>query len=162
MSKEINFVIRIGLQLFYNRGFCDCLVWLIRLKYAKKLPQGFVVFASRIFTYLFFSFSLIFFYAPEFNQATYFIHNMFAVLSLDELSTSFNLLIMSMYRLDFYISLVIMMIWILLEYKAETGDDLAGKFYTFKPIIKWPVYYMVIFLLLYLAKGNNTFIYEQF
>jgi len=133
-----------------------------RLKFAKKLPQGFVVFASRIITYLFFAFSLIFFYAPEFDQATYFIRNMFAVLSLDELSTSFNVLIMSMYRLDFYISLLIMMIWISLEYKAETGNDLIGKLYTFKPVIKWPVYYIVIFLLLYLAKGNNTFIYEQF
>ena len=54
-----------------------------RLQIASKLPANVVVFLSRVLTYLFFSFTLIFFNSHNIGDAFYFITHMFSGLHLN-------------------------------------------------------------------------------
>ena len=77
-----------------------------RIKLAKKLPAGLVLRLSRIITFLFFCFSLIFFYAETSNQSTHFVSNLFASLDPDLLISNFRDMVVGAYRKDFFLALI--------------------------------------------------------
>ena len=133
-----------------------------RIRMAKKLPAGLVLRISRIVTFLFFCFSLIFFYAETYAQSAHFISNLFASLDLDFLLADFRNLIVSQYRRDVFLALAILVVWMVIEAFQERKVDTAGWFQKLNIWIRWPVYYFLILLMLWLAKGENTFVYQQF
>ena len=133
-----------------------------RIKLAKKLPAGLVLRISRIITFLFFCFSLIFFYAETSAQSTHFVSNLFASLDLDLLISNFRDLVVGAYRKDFLLALIILVIWMIFESYQERKVDIFGWFQKLNIWIRWPVYYFLIILMLWLAKGENTFVYQQF
>ena len=133
-----------------------------RIKLAKKLPTGLALRISRIITFLFFCFSLIFFYAETSAQSTHFVSNLFASLDLDLLISNFRDLVVGAYRKDFFLALLILVIWMIFESYQERKVDIFGWFQKLNIWIRWPVYYFLIILMLWLAKGENTFVYQQF
>jgi D-alanyl-lipoteichoic acid acyltransferase DltB (MBOAT superfamily) len=133
-----------------------------RIRIAKRLPAGLVLRISRIVTFLFFCFSLIFFYAETYAQSTHFISNLFASLDLDLLMADFRNLIVSQYRRDVFLALAIMVVWMVIESFQERKVDTLGWFQKLNIWIRWPVYYFLILVMLWLAKGENTFVYQQF
>jgi len=128
-----------------------------RLSIARKLPEKLVVVTSRILTYLFFSFSLVFFFAPTFSDASYFLKNMFSNLQF----RSSYLGIIPDFR-DFTVTIIAFLVLLWIEAVQEKGENLREKIPVNKRWIRWSVYYVMIILILYLSKGENTFIYEQF
>lgn len=133
-----------------------------RIRIARKLPAGLVLRISRILTFLFFAFSLIFFYAETSAQSTHFISNLFASLDLDVLTSNFRDLVIVQYRRDFFLALIILVIWMIFETYQERKVDIYGWFQKLNIWVRWPVYYFLIILMLWLAKGENTFVYQQF
>lgn len=139
---------------FFTRRF--------RIRTAKRFNAGLVLKLGRILTFLFFCFSLIFFYAETFAQSSHFIGKLFSSLDWESLKSDFNLIIVAQYRKDFFIALIILIIWMIFETYQERKVDTFGWFNKLNIWIKWPVYYFLIVLMLWLAKGANTFIYAQF
>jgi D-alanyl-lipoteichoic acid acyltransferase DltB (MBOAT superfamily) len=146
-------VVAINYEFFTRRS---------RIRLAKKLPSGLVIRGSRILTFLFFCFSLIYFYAETSAQSTHFISHMFASIDLVHLVSSFRDLVVSAYRRDFFLALAILVIWIVFEAFQERKVDTFGWFRNRSIWVRWPVYYFLIILMLWLAKGENTFVYQQF
>jgi hypothetical protein len=133
-----------------------------RIKLAKKLPAGLVLRISRIITFLFFCFSLIFFYAETYAQSSHFVSHLFSSLDPDLLISNFRELVVGAYRKDFFLALIILFIWMIFESFQERKVDTFDWFQKLNIWIKWPVYYLLIILMLWLAKGENTFVYQQF
>jgi D-alanyl-lipoteichoic acid acyltransferase DltB (MBOAT superfamily) len=146
-------VVAINYEFFTRRS---------RIRLAKKLPTGLVIRGSRILTFLFFCFSLIYFYAETYAQSSHFISHLFTSLDLDHLVSSFRDLVVSAYRRDFFLALAILVIWIVFEAFQENKVDTFGWFRNRSIWVRWPVYYFLIILMLWLAKGENTFVYQQF
>jgi len=71
-------------------------------------------------------------------------------------------MVVGAYRKDFFLALLILVIWIVFESYQERKVDTFGWFQKLNIWIKWPVYYFLIILMLWLAKGENTFVYQQF
>jgi alginate O-acetyltransferase complex protein AlgI len=133
-----------------------------RVTLARKLPAGLVIRFSRIITFLFFCFSLIFFYAETYAKAAHFIGNMFSSLDVEKLVADFRDLIVSQYRRDVFLALGIIAVWMVFEAFQERKVDTMGWFQKLHSWIRWPVYYFLIILMLWLAKGESTFVYQQF
>ena len=133
-----------------------------RIKLAKKLPPGLVLRFSRIVTFLFFCFSLIYFYAETFAQSSHFVSQMFASFDLALLKADFYNLMVAQYRKDFFVAIIIVVIWIIFEAYQERKVDTFAWFNKLNIWVKWPVYYFLILLMLWMAKGEGTFVYQQF
>jgi len=133
-----------------------------RIRLAKKLPADVVIRISRITTFLFFCFSLIFFYAETSAQSTHFISHLFTSLDPDLLLANFRDLVVGAYRKDFFLAFGLLIIWMVFESFQERKVDTFAWFEKLNIWIKWPVYYFLIILMLWLAKGENTFVYQQF
>lgn len=146
-------VLAINYEFFTRRG---------RIKLAKKLPSGLAVRISRIITFLFFCFSLVFFYAETYAQSSHFVSHLFNSIDLELLKSDYRDLVVSAYRKDFFMALVILLIWMIFEAYQERKVDTFGWFHRLNIWIRWPVYYFLIILMLWLAKGENTFVYQQF
>lgn len=128
-----------------------------RIEVSKKFNQLWVRRISRIITISFFSFSLIFFNAVEVKDATYFIGHMFKDWNLNFLDQ--NLFI------NFKDAAIIVIAFIFVfwyETKEEKGWDMALKFKSLPVWLKYTIYYIIIFLVLYSAGNQNQFVYQQF
>ncbi len=128
-----------------------------RLSVASRLNPQLVMFLSRAITFTFFSFSLIFFNAHSLQDAGYFISHMFTRISLN--FSEFNL---GLNRVDLVISSVAFLIILLVEYMQEKGIAVKMRFLALPRWVKWSFFYVLIFLLFYFNKNQESFVYVQF
>jgi D-alanyl-lipoteichoic acid acyltransferase DltB (MBOAT superfamily) len=128
-----------------------------RIKIASKLPPRFVVLASRILTFVFFSFSLIFFNSPSISDAWYFITHLFTDVQFQLTGHDF------IYdKLGFFTGLIAFLILLGIESYIEKGKSLYQHFLNKPRYVRWAGYYVLIFLVYYFSGGQETFVYLQF
>lgn len=128
-----------------------------RNKVSKKINPNMVNVASRIFTYTFFSFSLIFFNAHNINDAVYFVSHLFTNIEIK--LTGHDLIY---HNVQFLVGLSAFLILLLIEYFKETGRDLMEKFILFPPWLKSLAYYFMILMIYYFSGSGDNFVYLQF
>ena len=128
-----------------------------RIRIASKLPPNLVVTLSRILTFVFFSFSLIFFNAHSVGDAWYFITHIFADLNFKISGNNFIF-----EKQNFIIAIIAFLLLFINEIYEEKGIS-TEKYFLNKPRwVRWTGYYILI-ILIYLNIGNqDTFVYLQF
>ena len=128
-----------------------------RIQIAGKLNTKFVVATSRIITYLFFSFSLIFFNAHSIQDAWYFITHLFIGIEFQLVGHDF------IYKKgDFILAMAAFAIISVLEIFQEKGIDTTKIFLDKPKWVRWVGYYFMIILIYYYSGGQEAFVYLQF
>jgi D-alanyl-lipoteichoic acid acyltransferase DltB (MBOAT superfamily) len=128
-----------------------------RLQIASKLPQKFVVFASRVITFLFFCFTLIFFNSHSIHDAWYFITHIFTDIKIQLQGYDF------IYEKEkFFVAMGLFSLIFTMEYFQEKGRNLLGYFLSKPWYIRWMGYYTLVLLVFYYSGGEETFVYLQF
>ena len=128
-----------------------------RIKIANKLPAKLVVFLSRVFTFIFFSFSLIFFNSHSISDAWYFVTHMFSNVEFKLIGHDFIF-----EKENFLLALASFVVIFLVDYYNEKGVDVLHKFLYTPRIFRWTAYYIVIILIYLYSGGQETFVYLQF
>lgn len=128
-----------------------------RLRIASKLPSKLVVSLSRIFTFIFFCFSMIFFNAHSIKDAWYFITHLFSNIELKLLGHEFIF-----HKTDFLIAITLFVVIFIIEIYNEKGVDMLRQFLSKPRWIRWIGYYILIILIYYYSGGQDTFVYLQF
>ena len=128
-----------------------------RLRIASKLPTKLVVALSRIFTFIFFSFSLVFFNSHSIGDAWYFITHLFVDFNFKLSGNNFIL-----EHNQFILAILTFIVLFIIEVYQEKGI-LTEKYFLNKPRwFRWAGYYILI-IFIYLNIGNqDTFVYLQF
>jgi len=128
-----------------------------RLQIAAKLPQKFVVIASRLITFSFFCLTLIFFNAHSIQDAWYYISHLFVDLSfhLKGYDFIYN-------KTKFIFGMATFFMLFIIEIYQEKGVDVLGYFLKKPGYIRWAGYYFLIVLIFYFSGGEETFVYLQF
>jgi len=131
-----------------------------RTKLFSLLPLRSRAWAGRFFTYLFFSVSHIFFFAPDFETAL----NCFGKLSV--LNFPSDMTFLSSTSILVYIFILVFMLIEILDndyQKVFTKIKLvwADNRLRFR-LARWTFYYLAVFLILIFRTGNQQFIYFQF
>ena len=128
-----------------------------RLQIASKMNPKFVTIASRIITFTFFSFSLIFFNSHNIQDSWYFVTHLFSGVELKFLGHDFIF-----EKANFGIAMLSFLVLLLIDYQKEKGIDLREKIFYKPRIVRWSAYYVVIFLIYYYSGVEETFVYLQF
>lgn len=128
-----------------------------RLAIGAKLPPALNVWISRALTYLFFSFSLIFFNAESTKDAFHFITNLFTDISLQKGSLKLHI----DREETFFAGLAFMVVFIA-EYFQESNFNIKLWFFEKRIWFKWVFYILLGFVLMYFSKNQNHFVYMQF
>ncbi len=128
-----------------------------RLQIASKMNPKFVVFASRLITFVFFCFTLVFFNAKNIDDALYFITHLFSNIEFKVTGHRF------IYeKFNFIFALAAFVFLFITEYYREKGVNLLQKFLDQPRLIRWAGYYVIIILVYYFSSGEDTFVYLQF
>lgn len=131
-----------------------------RYKIFSRLPSFYAKWLGRIFTYIFYSFSLTFFFAPDLNSAFTFvgrIPNIGTELPVSLGDTKFLLVLAFI--------LLVMIIEIIQEDFGKISERLELSWKSQKLIntsIRWMVYYIMFFLFMMYNTQNMEFVYVQF
>jgi len=128
-----------------------------RLKFYKELPKGIVIWSGRVITYMFFSFSLIFFYAKNVENAYYFISHLF-----DNFFFKFSGYFVISNMKNFSLALILFFILFLFEILSEYGWDVTKRINSMPKYVKWLGYYFMIAFIYYYSNSQMTFVYLQF
>jgi len=113
---------------------------------------------SRIFVYLFFGFTLIFFFAHKLSDVWYFIQNMFTISDIYNTHYGFNII-----RGEFFVAILFAMFIMTWDYIQEDLDsrkmlDLLSS----NIVLRWGIYIVWLFLVVYFSKNEAHFVYMQF
>lgn len=128
-----------------------------RLQIAGKLPQKFVVIASRLITYSFFCLTLIFFNSHSIQDAWYYITHLFTDIRFQLEGYDF------IYdKTQFVFGMVTFFVLFIIEIYQERGLDVLGYFLKRPGYIRWAGYYLLIVLIFYFSGGQETFVYLKF
>jgi len=128
-----------------------------RLKIASKLPSKLVIAFSRIITFIFFSFSLIFFNAHSIQDAWYIISHLFANIELNVSGHDF------IYeKTNFFVAITAFLFIFVIEIYVEKGKDILKQFMNKPRLVRWAGYYILIILVYYYSGGQEAFVYLQF
>ncbi|MEZ5083410.1 MAG: MBOAT family O-acyltransferase [Bacteroidales bacterium] len=128
-----------------------------RITLAKKLQKKWVVFFSRIFTFLFFCLTLIFFNANSVSDAFYYITHLFSGI---EWKFSGHDLVYD--KNSFIVGIVGFLFIFIIEYFNEQGEDLMKKFIHLPLLVRWTGYYALIILIYLYGGGDEAFVYLKF
>ena len=128
-----------------------------RITIARKLPQKWVVFFSRVLTFLFFCLTLIFFNANSVGDAYYFITHLFSGVEMKIFGHD-----VIYHNERFLIGMVCFMFIFLIEYLNEQGKNLTGKFMKMPLLVRWSSYYAMILMIYFYGGGEGSFVYLQF
>lgn len=128
----------------------------VRGRIFKKMPVLLRVWSGRLFTYLFFSISLVFFFSPDMSAA----FNFFGRLNNNGLSfhqcMAMRLLILT------FIYVAIMLFLEVLEIDYMTGYQRLIRFWKSHKQVRIAVYYIIIFHIVYFFGEETEFIYSRF
>lgn len=113
---------------------------------------------SRIFTYLFFSFSLIFFFSHSLSDSLYFIRHMFDLKDIVFIGNNLGL-----EHHNVTVAIIAILILLIIEMTEEKGIRLL-EFINQRPIwVRWSLYYLfLIIIFLYGMFATTNFIYFNF
>lgn len=128
-----------------------------RLQYASKMSPGLVTFISRALTYLFFSFTLIFFNSHNIQDAFYFVSHLFADVKI---SLSGNRLIYD--ASGFIVALIAFGGVFIKEIMEERKIDVSGYFFRRPRWVRWTGYYLMMAIVFYYSGAGDAFVYLQF
>jgi len=133
----------------------------LRVRMFSNLSKFMRTWLGRIFTYMFYATSLVFFFAPDMNLAFTFFEKLPILgsdLQLGAIST-----------VDFLMVLVFILIILLFEVLKEDFNNTFNKIKSFwlsnksiNRIFRWVVYYILIMIIIYFTGDNQEFIYIQF
>ena len=128
----------------------------IRIKVFKRLPNNLNRYLSYFFTYLFMSFSLVFFYAPNLKEALYFLTHLFYNIDF----TGFHLTFVN--TSDKIIILLFVVFMFYIEQRQENGKDIFVEINNWPRMVRRAIYYILIILIIYLGSPGKEFVYMQF
>jgi D-alanyl-lipoteichoic acid acyltransferase DltB (MBOAT superfamily) len=129
-----------------------------RAAIAKGLNAGFVKWFSRLSVYLFFCFTLIFFFAQDMTDVAYFLKNMFSVRNLSNTHFGFNVI-----RWEFFTAIIfafLLMLWDV--YKEDWNSDKIEKVLNNNTMVRWTIYLTWLLFIIYFSKNQTHFVYMQF
>jgi D-alanyl-lipoteichoic acid acyltransferase DltB (MBOAT superfamily) len=132
----------------------------LRTKVFRYLPQFYRKWVGRIFTYIFYGVSLVFFFAPSLDSSFEFLSKLFIFNGLVPkdidsgpfivaLTFSFVILIFEVIQTDFHYVLN----------KIETYWKTSGFPYS---LLRWVIYYFMIAAILFFINGDKQFVYLKF
>lgn len=128
-----------------------------RIRIAKKLPQPLVNIGSRLITFIFFSFSLIFFNSHNIHDAWYMVTHLFSNLEFKMTGHDF------VYeKVNFFTGLFAFLILLAIEWFIENGKNVYVSYMTKPRWVRWAGYYCLVFLVYYFSGGKDNFVYMQF
>ena len=128
-----------------------------RLKIANKLSPKFVQPFSMVVTFMFFSFSLIFFNSHTIKDAWYIVTHLFSDLNF---TLSGNNFIMEPTK--FIAGIIAFALLFLVELLQENGIAVEKYFFNKPRWVRWVGYYFMFFLIYYYIGDQDTFVYLQF
>ena len=133
----------------------------LRVRMFSNLSNFMRTWLGRIFTYMFYATSLVFFFAPDMTLAFTFFEKLPILgsdLQLGAIST-----------VDFLMVLIFIFIILLFEVLKEDFNNTFNKIKSFwlsnksiNRIFRWVVYYILIMIIIYFTGDNQEFIYVQF
>ncbi len=126
-----------------------------RLKTIGKLPVRLNRLISISLTYLFFCLTLIFFNSKTLGDSFYFISHLFASLSIDGLG------VFGLKNYMFVTFGILFFVWLEVhqEYWNESPYDLITRT---PKLVRWGIYYLLTFLILFYSGPESSFVYMQF
>jgi alginate O-acetyltransferase complex protein AlgI len=129
-----------------------------RTEIGSKIPVFWNNTVSRMITYIFASFTHIFFFSHSIGDAAYFLKNMFHFDNAILVGNNLGLV-----RKEFVIAIIAIIIAFFFEILAERKIDVLGKLKSKPGWVQWIVYYVLLFILIMFGKFATTnFIYFQF
>jgi alginate O-acetyltransferase complex protein AlgI len=129
-----------------------------RLQWGQKIPLWINNFSSRILTYIFFCFSIVFFFAPDFHSAKTLYSHLFIPGNF-----SADLHKLGVAKDELFISLLFLLSILWIDWYHERGKHLSPWFYSQRKWIRYTIYYLIVMAIILssFSKANN-FVYQQF
>ena len=129
-----------------------------RLLIGSRIPVFWNNTLSRIITFVFFSFTLIFFNANDLKDSFYFLVNLF---NFQEYRIAGNAVIMD--SRNFIIAIIAFLLLFMTEIFKERGRGIIERIHS-KPIfLRWSFYYILVLIVLIFGQFNaGNFVYFQF
>ncbi len=128
----------------------------IRHRIISKLPPKLVKYGSHLIVYLFFCITLIFFYAPNFSEATYIFSNL--LVNIDSTRLKFEFLS----RFDKILLFMSLAIIFIVEFRQERGKDIFAEINYWPNWLRTLSYYVLCIIVIYFGSSIKEFIYMQF
>ncbi len=129
-----------------------------RLKIGSKIPVFWNNAISRLITFLFFSFSLIFFFSPSLEDSLFMVTHMFDI--QDSVFVGNNL---GLDRRNVIIALIAIVVLFVVEMKEERGYQLFDELLHQPLWARWSAYYLLMYIILmYGMFATTNFVYFQF
>jgi len=131
-------------------------------KYRKKISYIFnpvlLKWLSRIIVYLFFGFSLTFFFADNISDVWYFYRHLFVIRNFSNFHLGFNII-----RGEFYLAVffsIIIMFWDVI--REDWNSEVVINIFNNNIFIRWILYFLWLLFVVYLSKNETIFIYMGF
>ena len=126
-----------------------------RLKFASKFSKSTVNTLSRIFVFIFMSFSMVFFFSNSVADAWYFIMHLFNNIQISDLDFISN-------KPEFIFTLCLFIIIFIFEILDEKGKKLLSIFLNQHFVIRWAGYLTCMLLIYFMYSGFHMFYYARF
>ncbi len=127
-----------------------------RLEVFSKMPDALKKWTGRFFTYIFYGFSLVFFFAPDLNTAL----NFFS--ELKDYNDPANI---NMFSKLFYLALIASIIFLaneVLSSDSKLSHHKVERFWNSHKLLRFVIYNIIIFLIITQLSGGVSFIYQMF
>ncbi len=128
-----------------------------RVLIANKLPSKIVIIFSRITTFCFFSFSLIYFNARTIGDAWYFTTHLFSNLEFNLFGHHFIF-----NKFDYITAIIAFVFLFTIEFYQEKGVNVTAHFLSKPRWVRWSGYYIMIAAIYFFSNHQETFVYLQF
>ena len=129
-----------------------------RLTIGAKLPRLMNDTLSRLFTYVFFSFSLIFFFSHSFGDSIYFVTHLFDLRDLVIVGNDLGLELRHV-----WIAAIAIIVLLVIEFIEEEGFSILDYIHSQPLWLRWVIYYgIIIIIIMYGQFATTNFIYIQF
>ena len=126
-----------------------------RLKFASKFSKSTVNTLSRIFIFIFMSFSMVFFFSNSVADAWYFITHLFNNIQASDLNFISN-------KPEFIFALCLFIVIFIFEMLDEKGKKLLSIFLNQHFVIRWAGYLICMLLIYFMYSGFQMFYYARF
>lgn len=127
-----------------------------RLKTFERYPAVVKKVVSSVIVFFFFACSLVFFNAVTFNDVTTFFKGLFSNIDIATLNDDF---LPTVDKVIVFFSLILLFI---VDYMKERGNDLFKAINEWPVALRWLVYYVLVFMVLYMGSPTSDFVYMQF
>ena len=123
----------------------------------QRIPVSVGKWISITVVYLFVCLFLIFFFAKDLSDAFYFLSAMPDVKNITNFTMGFNL-----NRMEFYIACFAAVLVFIYEFFAEIKQDLFITILVKNSVVRWCLYIIWVFMVVYFSKNQSNFVYMMF